>query len=79
MSQSHTANSTSPRTGASRGEHWFGCCWDILSLTVSSSKDIIRGVNIPAGFQWCFPSCHLVDKGDIFQLFNTQKREHLGK
>lgn len=36
-----------------------------LSLAISYGKDIIRGANISAGFQPGFPSCHLVDKGDI--------------
>lgn len=52
-----------------------GCWWDPPALTISWGEDIIRGINISAGFQRRFPSCHLVDKGDIFPfLFHRRRR-----
>ena len=57
---------TSPLPGMFLPGEWHGCWWNPLSLAISCSKDVIGGINISAGFQRGFPSCHLVDKGEVF-------------
>lgn len=57
-----------------------GLWWDPPSLTISCSKGLTRSMNISGAFQRGFPSCHLVDKGDIFPFYFTEgEKEHLGK
>lgn len=63
-----------PGQGPSAGNTGVGAAGICCHLHLPPQGYCAFGVHIPACFQWCFPSCHLVDKGDISNfLFHGRK------